>query len=174
MVMREANSCEIDELVEFYDRMCKVLANSPFLPNGNKGGYPSREMIEGAVKNKEQYVGVVDGKIVAAYILNHDCDPAYDKANWQISAARSEVMVLHALRVMPEYGGRGYAKRLMEHALSVAKSKNQKAIRLDCVDGNTAAQKLYLSFGFKNIGSVPIFYEDIGTEVDCLLFELSL
>lgn len=158
----------------FYERMCRVLANAPFLPYGNRGGYPSKEMIENALNESRLFVGVEDGRIMAAYILSHECDAAYDRVKWQIDADKTQVSILHALRVGPEYGGRGYAKLLLEHAIETARQRNQKAIRLDCIAGNTVPQKIYKSYGFKHIDTMPIYYEDIGTEVNCLLFELLL
>lgn len=54
-------------------------------------------------------VGQEDGRIMAAYLMNHEADPAYERAHWQAQAEREEVAVLHALRVDPAYGGRGFA-----------------------------------------------------------------
>ena len=54
--------------------------------------------------------------------MNHDCDNAYHTVQWHIDAAKNEVVVLHALRVLPDYGGRGYSKQLVEHAIQTAKS----------------------------------------------------
>lgn len=70
---------------------------------------------------------------------------------WQIKADRNEIMILHALRVLPEYAGRGYSKKLVEHAIQTAKARKQKAIRLDCIEGNDVPKKMYMSFGFHHI-----------------------
>lgn len=174
MIIRAGNITEIKEIAIFYDEMCKVLAKASFLPCGNKGGFPSEDMIYEAVENRELFVGIENDCIMAAYILNHLCDNAYDKVKWQIDAAKTEVSIMHALRVSPEYGGRGCAKRLVEHAIETAKQNKQKAIRLDCLKVNSAPQKMYLSYGFRYIDSAVLFYEDIGTEMNCLLYELLL
>ncbi|EHQ91027.1 GNAT family N-acetyltransferase [Desulfosporosinus youngiae] len=174
MIIREGNIAEKNEIMTFYDKMCKILDNSSFLPDGNKGGFPPKEMIVEAIKNKELFVGIKNDCVMAAYIMDHLCDSAYDKVKWQIDADKIEVFILHALRVSPEYGGRGYAKKLVEHAIQIAKQNKQKAIRLDCIEGNDVPQKMYMSYGFKYIDTVGIFYEDIGTEMNFLLFELLL
>ena len=63
-------------------------------------------MIKDAIKERNQFIGIEDGRIVAAYIMNHDRDEAYHAVKWIIDANDNETVVLHALRVLPEYGGR--------------------------------------------------------------------
>lgn len=171
MVIREAKIDELDEIMEFYDAMCRELSGAKFLRGEYKGGFPPRAMAEAAAREGGLFVGEEDGEIIAAYIMNNECDEAYDAAPWQIDADKKSVSVLHALRVSPRYGGRGYAGRLVEHAAETARARGQKALRLDCIEGNVIPQKMYLSHGFKNAGTVEIFYEDIGEPRKFLLFE---
>ena len=67
-------------------------------------GFPSRKMVEDAIQQHDQFIGEEDGRIMAAYIMDHECDQIYDTVQWQIKADRNEIMILHALRVLPEYG----------------------------------------------------------------------
>ena len=83
-------------------------------------------------------------------------------------------MILHALRVLPEYSGRGYAKKLVEHAIRTAGKRNQKAIRLDVIVGNTVPEKIFLKYGFEYIDTVEMLYEDIGEVIRFRLMELAL
>ena len=131
-------------------------------------------MVEKAIWQHEQFIGEEDAQIMAAYIMNHDCDPVYDTVQWQIKADRNEIMTLHALRVLPEYAGRGNSKKLIEHAIQIARERGQKAIRLDCIEGNDVPQKMYMSFGFNHIDTVEITYADIGVPRKFLVFELVL
>ena len=136
MLIRCAEEKDFRELRQFYDRMCEVLGEKDFLPEGDKGGFPSDEM----VKNAE------------------------DK----------EMVVLHALRVLPEYGGRGYSKQLVQHAIDTARERGLKSIRLDCIEGNDIPQKMYMSFGFAYVDTVEITYVDIGIPRKFLLYEFAL
>lgn len=174
MEIRTAYKEDFSELLSFYNRMCSVLGEQDFLPEGDKGGFPSEEMIWEAIAEKAQFVGIEDGKIVAAYIIDHNCGPAYRSVQWQINAKTDEVMVLHALRVLPEYGRRGYSKQLVRHAIQISKEIGQKAIRLDCIEGNDIPQKMYQSLGFQYIDSVRITYPDIGKPQKFLLYEILL
>ena len=174
MDIRNAYEKDFSELLSFYNRMCKVLGEKDFLPEGDKGGFPSEEMIQEAIAIKTQFVGIEDGKIVAAYIIDHNCDPAYHSVQWQINAKTDEVMVLHALRVLPEYSGRGYSKQLVRRAIQTSKEMGQKAIRLDCIEGNDIPQKMYRSLGFQYIDSVRITYPDIGEPKNFFRYEILL
>ena len=174
MMIRYAEEKNFIELRQFYDGMCKVLSEKDFLPEGDKGGFPPDEMIKDAIKERNQFIGIEDGRIVAAYIMNHDRDEAYHAVKWLIDANDNETVVLHALRVLPEYGGRGYSKQLVQHAIDTARERNLKSIRLDCIEGNDIPQKMYMSFGFKYVDKVEITYVDIGVPREFLLYEFVL
>ena len=81
---------------------------------------------------------------------------------------------MHALRVLPDYGGRGYSKQLVEHAIRTARNRGWKAIRLDCLKGNDIPVKMYQSYGFKYVDTVDITYVDIGIPMPFHLYELVL
>lgn len=159
MIIRYAEEKNFIELRQFYDGMCKVLSEKDFLPEGDKGGFPPDEMIKDAIKERNQFIGIEDGRIVAAYIMNHDRDEAYHAVKWLIDANDNETVVLHALRVLPEYGGRGYSKQLVQHAIDTARERNLKSIRLDCIEGNDIPQKMYMSFGFRYVDTVATVYK---------------
>ena len=174
MKIREATSNDFTELMLFYNDMCKALDGKEFLPNGDKGGFPSSEMVAEAINEHGQFIGIEDDKIISAYILNHNCDESYNSVHWQVDAKADEVMILHALRVSPQYAGRGYSKKLMESAIRIAKERNQQAIHLDVLEGNTIPEKMYTTYGFKYIDTVEIYYKDIGEPMRFRLMELVL
>ena len=63
--------------MKFYDMMCIELGKADFLPSGNKGGFPSEEMIKDSIFSGNLFVGRENGIIMAAYIMNNISDPAY-------------------------------------------------------------------------------------------------
>ena len=174
MLIRCAEEKDFGKLRQFYDRMCEVLGEKDFLPEGDKGGFPPDEMVKNAIAEKNQFIGMEDGQIVAAYIMNHDCDEAYHTVRWLTDAEDNEMVVLHALRVLPEFGGRGYSKKLVQHAIDAARERGLKSIRLDCIEGNDVPQRMYMSFGFVYVDTVEITYVDIGAPRKFLLYELAL
>lgn len=172
MVIREARIEDLKNIMIFYDMMCQELGKADFLPEGNKGGFPPEEMVVASIKKRDLWIGEEEDCIAAAYIMNHQADASYRTIKWQIDADQDEVVILHALRIAPSYTGKGYAKKLVLHAVERAKERGQKAIRLDCIEGDDPAHNLYLSCGFQYMGTVGILYEDIGVERNFLLFEL--
>ncbi len=64
MKIREAELRDLDELMKFYKKMCEFLGRKSFLPNGNKGGFPSRKMVEDAIQQHDQFIGEEDGRII--------------------------------------------------------------------------------------------------------------
>lgn len=174
MEIRTAIPGDLDELMDFYAEMSRALDKQDFLPHGNRGGFPSREMVADAIRTEGQFVGVEDGRIMAACFLSHDCDKSYETAPWSVRAPREQVAVLHALRVLPAYGGRGYSRQLMEYAIRAARARGQKTLRLDCARGNDVPVRLYRSCGFREVGTAVITYEDIGEPMEFRLFELAL
>ena len=82
-------------------------------------------------------------------------------------------MVIHALGVHPRFGGKGLGARMVEAAIAIARESGIKAIRLDVLEGNEPARRIYLACGFESITSVQMFYENTGL-ANFELFELAL
>ena len=172
--MRIANEADYFEVMSFYETMCEELARRSFLHAGNQGGYPSEHMVQKAIHDDGLIIGVENGEIIAALILNHTADPAYNKVKWQIDAEPGKVTIMHALRVSPKHSGRGYGKAMVDYSIAMARTARQKAIRLDTLDENTIAQKLYQAMGFSFMGTVEIEYKDIGEPRILYCYELVL
>jgi ribosomal-protein-alanine N-acetyltransferase len=73
--------------------------------------------------------------------------------------------------VAPYLRGRGIARVLLEHAVTVAREKHAEIMALEVRASNMAAIALYERFGFLRTGIRPKYYE--GVE-DALLMEKSL
>lgn len=161
MQIRFATNQDFEELVSFYTRMNEIINTRTNNYNPENEVFPSKKMILDAMAGDGQLVGIEDGVIAAAAIVNHECNDAYMHANWQTQASPDEFWVLHALRVAPEYEGRGFAKQMLSHIINIAPARGQKAIRLDVLAGYSVEQ-MYNKMGFQYIDTVEIFYEDIG------------
>ena len=66
MEIIQAEKKDLAEIMKFYDIMCQVLGEKSFMPGGNKGGFPSETMVEEAIRTGSQFIGVEDGRIMAA------------------------------------------------------------------------------------------------------------
>jgi ribosomal protein S18 acetylase RimI-like enzyme len=50
----------------------------------------------------------------------------------------------------------------VQFAIDYASANNCKVIRLDVLNGNRNAERLYRSMGFQYVHTLPMFYEDTG------------
>lgn len=119
------------------------------------------------------YIALLGNKIAAAMILNSKSAEGYEKINWGIAAEKNEVTIIHALGVMPDFTGKGFAKEMVREAIRISLSENKKALRLDVLSGNIPALRLYESLDFSLMGRIKLFYEDTG-KCDFDLFEYVL
>lgn len=74
------------------------------------------------------------------------------------------------LAVDPEHRRRGIARQLLAEGLTQARTLGAGLAWLEVRTSNLAAQDLYKSFGFKEVGRRPGYYDD--TQEDALLLTL--
>ena len=86
---------------------------------------------------------------------------------------KEEVVERPILAVHPEQRGKGLARNLMEHIVGSERKAGKKALRLDVIENNTAAEGLYQKLGFRYIQTKTLFYEVVG-EMTFKMFELVL
>ena len=135
--------------------------------------YPAPNYLQESIRRGELYIGMEDDNIIAAMILNHDCNEGYQNFQWPTQAKPDEITVIHALGVHPLHTGKGHAKELVKFAVETARSECQKVIRLDVLKGNVPAEKLYIGLGFQHLHTLQMFYEDTGWS-DFKLYEYKL
>lgn len=173
LIIRLAEKNEYDKVRSFYHSLIDAMQNAQYNPQWEKEVYPSDEYLQDSINKKELFVGMIDNKICSAMIVNHEYNESYDKVEWTTKAKTEEIMVIHALGVHPDFGGRGIAKELVAKVISHAEDSHQKVIRLDVLEGNVPAEKLYRSMGFKYVDTIKMYYEDTGW-TDFELYEYQL
>lgn len=170
MVIRLANELDFDRIMNNYRIMSEEPGQVEAGAGWKVGIYPDDLMIRTAIANKEYYVIEEEGIIYGGMSLNTKFTEGYDKVSWKTEAQEGEFLSIHALGVMPEARGRGYAKQLVHFAIEYAKEHDYKAIRIDVYAVNEAAKKLYPSLGFEYVDQVELYYEDTGL-ADFLMYE---
>jgi len=98
--------------------------------------------------NTVYIVGELDKKIVAY-------------AGAWLAFNEAEVM---SVAVLPEMRGRGIGTKLFGELLRNCKERGANAVTLEVRPSNTAAIKLYESFGLKSVGRRPKYYIDNGED----------
>ena len=173
MEIVQAQIEEFDEVRIFYHTLIDGMRDAEYKPGWKKGIYPSDGELREALEAGWLYTGREDGGIAAAMIVNDRSNEGYRQAQWPTPAGDGETAVIHALGVMPHRGGRGLGKEMVRYAIGLAKQQGKKVVRLDVLNGNLPAERLYMGLGFQYVQTVSMFYEDTGW-TDFLLYEYPL
>ena len=158
----KAKENQYDSVRCFYHSLIEEMQKSPYDIGWKKDIYPSPEFLRESIAKEELYIGMENGKIIAAMVLNHQCNDGYQKFQWQTEAEKNEITVIHALGIHPAYSGKGHAKSMVKKVFEIAADRHQKAIRLDVLSGNIPAEKLYTRMGFQYMDTLQMYYEDTG------------
>ncbi len=160
--IRKANPGEFEAVRSFYHSHIDQSQGSPFDIGWKKGIYPSDSYLLDALAAGALFVGIAEEEIVAGMILDHHCNEDYRKVTWLTEAAAEEIMVIHALGVLPSWGGKGIGAAMVDKAMEIAGKAGCKVMRLDVLEGNLPAVRLYTRAGFRLVDALPMFYEDTG------------
>lgn len=173
MNIRNAKIEEFNKIRAFYHEMTDWLETAPYGPGWKKDIYPSPEELTDALENGELWVCEENGEYIASMILNSHSQEEYARVEWGVDAKGDEVLLIHALGVKPEYHGKGVSRKMVEFAIERARKGGYKAMRLDVLDGNLPAERLYPKFNFRLVAALEMFYEDTGLTL-YKLYELEL
>lgn len=102
------------------------------------------------------YVGRVDGCVVGEYVL---------------LPTRPFTVELVNLAVLPAYQGQGYAKRLIYHALEIARQQRYEVMEIGTGDSGVTQLALYQKCGFEIYG---VDYDFFVKHYDKPIFENGL
>ena len=160
MIFRKAEKEDFDKIRSLYWTLIDQEQDDPSFPHWKKGIHPSDEMIQNSIEREELYVLVDGGEIAACVIADNEKFDGYSEAPWQIDS--EEVIVLHVL-----------ARKLIENVIEQERKAGKKALRLDVIENNTTAEKLYQKLGFRYIQTKTLYYDVVG-EMTFKLYELVL
>ena len=171
MIFRKAAKEEFYKIRSLYGNLIDQEKDDPSFPRWKKGIHPSDEMIQNSIDREELYVLADGDEIAACVIANDEKVDGYSDAPWQIDS--DEVIVLHVLAVHPNHRGKGLAQRLVENIIEQERKVGKKTLRLDVIENNTTAEKLYQKLGFQYIQAKTLYYNVVG-EMTFKLYELVL
>lgn len=160
--IRVADEMDYENIINLYYDITDALKNATYSPGWERDIYPTQEFLRNSIKSDELYLGELDGQIVTSMVVNHEYNEGYKKVKWSIEVLDSELLVIHALGVHPDYSGRGIAKQMVLKVIEMARQNHIKAVRLDVLEGNLPAEKAYTKLGFKYLDTIQMFYEDTG------------
>ncbi len=159
--IRKANLSELNAVVDLYNDICDSLEEGINYADWHKDIYPTIDDARLGIEDGVLYIALIDDQLVGSVKLRHEHDDAYLSAPWLTENDYSKITVIYTLAVHPNAKGQGVARALLDFAETTARAENNVSIRLDTVYGNTPAEKLYLSCGYKLIGTV---HSEIGPD----------
>ena len=168
MIFRKAAKEDFYKIRSLYWTLIDQEQDEPSFPHWKKGIHPSDEMIQDSINTGQLYVLSDGDEIAACVIANAEKVDGYADAPWQVDS--DEVMVLHVLAVHPNHRGKGLARRLVENVIEQERKTGKKALRLDVIENNTTAEKLYQKLGFRYIQIKTLYYDVVG-EMTLKLYE---
>lgn len=137
------------------------------------GKHPTDEGLRSYIENGEMFL-LMDGGTVAgmvAIVMHQGAD--YEDVPWAERLENDQVATLHLLAVCPEYRGRTLGNTILELAGELAKQQGKKALRLDVLESNLPAQRMYEKAGYEYRGKQHWYAENTGW-TNFLLYEKSL
>lgn len=171
--VRQAVQEDMPAVLALYDGAIERFQTQTGNMGWRKGVYPAEADLQKAIRAGTLYVGELEGVLAAGMIVTQGTDQSYGDAPWRVDASDDETAVIHTLGVSPSFAGQSLGLRMVEGAIELARGKGWKALRLDVLDVNKPAHRLYLRAGFRYICTKEIFYESTGL-ASFLLYEYAV
>ena len=155
---RRAGTDDLDALVALYGAAAQDMREKGI--DQWDEYYPDREILAEDVESGDMTLGLLDGQLACAWVVNREYDPEYELGAWEHT--EGDFCVLHRLCVNPEMQGRGLARQAMARMEKNARDQGFDSVRLDVFSQNLHAQRLYERLGYRRTGEVRfrkgIFY----------------
>lgn len=158
LLFRQATTDDAPALRHLYNEIIDGMDGAASHAQWKRGGYPTDAFLTEKAAIGELWVAEKGSEMVAAMVLNSECNPGYAQATWQVECEPDEVMAIHTLGVSPKVQGQGVGKAMVLKAVEIAKEKACKSMRLDVIDTNPAACVFYERIGFKRLGDFVLDY----------------
>lgn len=172
-MFQKAKTEDLRRVRDFYWNLIDEMKYENEKIGWKKGMYPTDEYLQDSILNGELYLLTNESGLCACVILNSACNEGYSDIPWRLGCPSDEVLIPHALAVSPAMQGRGIGTKLVHEIIRKAKSEGKKAVRLDILGTNEAAERLYIKCGFEFTAAKQLFYEDTGW-TEYKMFELAL
>ena len=155
---RRAGTDDLDALVALYGAAAQDMREKGI--DQWDEYYPDREILAEDVESGDMTLGLLDGRLACAWVVNREYEPEYELGAWEHT--EGDFCVLHRLCVNPQIQGRGLARQAMARMEKNARDQGFDSVRLDVFSQNLHAQRLYERLGYRRTGEVRfrkgIFY----------------
>ena len=162
MRLRAAAENEFEAIRAFYWDLIDRMQDRNDTVGWKKGIYPTDGFLRESIEQGELFVLDRKDGYAGCVIVNSLRNDGYEGLPCGIDCEREDVLVPHALAVRPDLHGQGIGKSIVGDILELARKTGRKTVRLDILNGNTAAERLYTGMGFRFVQEKTMFYADTG------------
>lgn len=162
MVFQKASQDEFDRIRAFYWALIDAMAADNDKIGWKKGIYPTDDFLRDSLAKGTLYTLTHQQQLAACVIVNSDTNEGYAGVPWRVDCADGDVLIPHALAVSPALQGQGIGREVVAQVQDLARCAGKRAVRLDILGTNVAAERLYTGMGFQFVQTKTMFYEDTG------------
>ena len=173
MVFRKAEKGDLDAICRIYERTHDAEEAGLSTTGWLRDVYPVRETAEASLERGDMHVAELDGRVIAAGIINQIQVDVYYDCDWVYKADDEEVSVLHTLVVDPGARGMGTGPAFVKYWEKLASEQGLGVLRIDTNARNERARKMYADLGYIETDIVPTVFNGI-PGVDLVLMEKKL
>ena len=171
--MNLVRAVDLETVKRYY---INVIENTPEIETYARwvyGKHPTDEGLRSYIENGEMYMLTDQDTVVGmvAIVMHQGLD--YEAVPWAEKLGNDQVATLHLLAVRPEHRGRAIGNTILELASELAKQNGKRAMRLDVLESNLPAQRMYEKAGYVYRGKQRWYAENTGW-TNFLLYEKSL
>jgi len=133
------------------------------------GTYPTKEIFQLDIKEKQVFIIRNENKILATITLNDQQDEQYEAIRWKYNSKK--VLVIHRLAVSPKAQGMGLGKMLCQYSEAYGHKNGYDVIRLDAYSGNEISCGMYEKLNYQRAEGICWFH---GNELPFYCYEKQL
>lgn len=160
--MKKAQIDEINEIFDFYREVIGYMNNVGPDIGWNIDRYPNLSFVTEMVNNGEMFIEKENDTIICCAAINHNVNPEYDDIEWDVKGPKDKISTIHGLAVLPSYRGKNVSDRFLKDIETFCRDNGDLAIHFDVIDTNIPAYKMYTRNGYKDFGSIEMYYEVVG------------
>lgn len=146
----------------FYDAVIDGTDGMEQHARWKKGSHPFDDVIKAFISGGDMYMCMYGDRIAGVMAVPFRQDEEYHRIEWGAEVKDDEIATLHIFAIAPEYQGKGFGKKAVSLATDMARENGMKAFRLDALECNTPAHRLYEALGFKLRGKQHLYTDNAG------------
>ena len=151
-MIRKAKLKDLDDIERLIDQAKHYLKKQNV--DQWQDGYPNRETVLRDIHQGCSYILEQDSVIGTMYFnIGDEADYLQIDGNW---ICEGRYGVIHRIVIDEAYKGKGYAKKLLEHALCICEKEMAVSLRIDTHADNLSMRRFLEKNGFEECGIIYI------------------